>query len=216
MSYHRQGQRPNDRGFDRNDRGPDRGFDRGGDRGGHHRGGGGGGQFQKRRGIPLSELDSALTDISRRVIGCAIEVHMELGPGFPDDIYRQALLIELQKAEIKFKQNHDIIVFYDDKEIGKLTVDLLVEEKFVLGVLARPGDVHIGDRRGIMAQLRELDLDLGLIINFGERRLKDGLVRVLNMEKIRAMREDQEGDENADGAESDPHDDDEVEVTDDE
>lgn len=135
---------------------------------------------------------------------------MELGPGFPENIYRQALLIELQKAEIKYKQNHDIAVFYDDKEIGKITVDLLIEDKFVLGVLARPGDVHIGDRREVMAQLRELDLDLGLLINFGERRLKDGLVRVLNMEKIRAMREDQDGE----GGDDADHDDD-VEVTDD-
>lgn len=194
--YQDRGPRRDDRrGF--GDRGPDRGADRG--PGGDFEGGRDG--FRQRRGIPLSDLDPTLTDISRRVIGCAIEVHMELGPGFEDHIYREALLIELAKAGIKSKRGHAIPVYYDDKKIGETLADMLIEDRFILGVMARPGDVHIGDRRTIMAQLRELDLDLGLIINFGERRLKDGLVRVLNVDKLRALKDGAAGSDE-DGAEA--------------
>ncbi len=58
---------------------------------GHHSSGHG-----YRRATPLSDLDPALTDISRRVIGCAIEVHKELGPGYPRAIYCKALMDALE------------------------------------------------------------------------------------------------------------------------
>ncbi len=73
---------------------------------------------------------------------------------------------------------------YKDRAVGTIRADLFVDGKFVVEVLARPGDVSPGDRSLVRAQLRASDLMLGLIINFAERRLKDGLVRVLNIEKL--------------------------------
>ena len=57
-----------------------------------------------------------------------------------------------------------------------------------------PREIDGLDRTTLRAQLRAADLELGLIINFGERRLKDGLVRVLNPDKLNAVRDDQHGD----------------------
>ncbi|MGD9789798.1 MAG: GxxExxY protein [Phycisphaerales bacterium] len=170
----------------------------------HHRGGGGGGGGgRERRGIPLSELDSTLTDFSRRVIGAAIEVHKTLGPGFDRSVYHAALEAALKEDGLNFHANHDFNVEYKGKPVGKARTDFYVEERFIVEVLARLGDVSAQDRSSARAKLKAGNLDLGLIINFAERRLKDGLVRVLNVDKINADRgissgDDHDGDQDYD------------------
>lgn len=172
------------------DRGPDRGGDRGGDRG-------------ERRGMPLSELDPTLTDMSRRVIGCAIEVHKALGPGFDESCYVAALKMEMNKAGLKYSLNHAFNVVYQGERVGQVSSDLYVEDRFVVDLMARPGEIGSYERSALRAQLRAADLELGLIINFAERRLKDGLVRVLNPEKLNAMRGDDDMEDDDEGAEGD-------------
>lgn len=172
-------------GRGRDGRGNDRGNDRGGDR--------------QRRGTPLSELDPALTEVSRKVIGCAIEVHMDLGPGYDESVYLNALRIELDAEGVTYKPQHVFDVYFDEKVVGKTTADLWVADRFIVEVMARPGEIGSHERNALRAQLRAADVELGLIINFGERRLKDGLVRVLNPDKLNAMKG--EGGEGAEGAE---------------
>lgn len=158
-----------------------------------------------RRGTPLSDLDPALTDMSRRMIGCAIEVHKALGPGFSESCYINALKIEMNKAGLKYKLNHAFDVVYAGEKVGTAECDLYVEDRFVVDLMARPGEIGSYERSSLRAQLRAADLELGLIINFCERRLKDGLVRVLNPDKLNAMRgdedeyedDDEEGEEEA-------------------
>lgn len=138
-----------------------------------------------RRSTPLSELDPALTEISRRVIGCAIETHKELGPGYPLNIYRRALAHELKHEEISFIEDHAFSVEFDGEEIGTVTADYYIGDRFLLKVLADSQEVDGAARSELRATLRAADLELGLIINFGQRRLKDGLVRVLNPDALR-------------------------------
>ena len=166
-------------------------------RGGPGRGRGGYGQSE-RRGIPLSELDPTTTESSRKVIGCAIEVHKTLGPGFDASVYAKALRIELEGQGVKYRADHRIPVKYKDQQIGEVRADLFVEDLFLVCVSATPGPVGTPERMALRGQLKAADLDLGLIINFAERRLKDGLVRVLNIDKINFERGD-EGMEEEDG-----------------
>lgn len=158
--------------------------------GGRGQGGGrghGGGRGE-RRGIPLSELDPTLTDFSKKVIGASIDVHKALGPGYDKATYLAALGSEMKALGLNFKTGHNFDVKYKDARVGSIGCDLFVEERFLVEVLARPGDVNTSDRLGLRAKLKAANLDLGLCINFAERRLKDGLVRVLNIDKINADR----------------------------
>ena len=165
--HHRGGHdRYNDRHHDRHDRGSDR---------------------DDRRGVPLSELDPALTELSRRVIGCAIEVHKELGPGYPIEMYRKALAIELEHEEIAFKQDHPFDVEFDEEVLGQVSAEFYIGDRFIVGLMAEQVNIGGQPRNELRAVLRAADLALGLIINFGERRLKDGLVRVLNPDKLREL-----------------------------
>lgn len=162
-----------------------------------HGGGRGPGGPGPRRSTPLSELDPALTSISHKVIGLATEIHMELGPGYPESVYLEAFKIELQAAGINFRAMQPIDVYFDDHVVGRVVADLLVDEKFIVDVMAAPQEIGSHERSQLRAQLRAADLVLGLIINFAGRRLKDGLVRVLNPDKLNADREGDhdEGDE---------------------
>ncbi len=148
-----------------------------------------------RRSTPLADLDPALTEISRKVIGCAIETHKELGPGYPLEIYRAALLYELKHEEVSFEENKSYDVEFDGEVIGSVTADLYAGDRFLVKIMAENYEVGGKERTELRAILRAADLELGLIINFGQRRLKDGLVRVLNPDALRTDNEEEYEDE---------------------
>ncbi len=163
--------------------------------GGHggHRGGGRGDRGHgpghgRGRGVPLTELDPALTDVSRKLIGCAIEVHKGLGPGFDESVYQAALEYELRQAGVAFATHQKVPVKYRGQEVGFKEADLIVDNRFIVDMMASRGEIGSTERAALRALLRAADMELGLIINFAERRLKDGLVRVLNPDKLNLAR----------------------------
>ncbi len=145
--------------------------------------------MERRPTLRNEELDPELTDVSRKVIGCAIEIHTALGPGFTREAYEQALSMELAEEGVDHKTGHTFELDYKGTKIGEHRVGLYVNDRFVVIVLAEDREVSGFDRTALRAQLRAADLELGLIINFHRRRLKDGgLVRVLNPDKLEALR----------------------------
>lgn len=180
-------------GYNRGGRGGGRHGGHGGRHGGgHHQGGGHG---NRRPSVQLDELDPALTELSRRVIGCAIEVHKELGPGYPLEIYRKSLEIEFKAEEIAYKPDHAFEVEFDGEVVGSVVCDLFIGDRFLVKLMGEHMEIGTQPRSELRAQLRAADFELGLIINFGERRLKDGLVRVLNPDKLRELRGEVDEDE---------------------
>jgi len=131
--------------------------------------------------------------MSRRVIGASIEVHKALGPGYPREVYANALGNELEVEEIQVVRDRAFDVEFEDIIAGQVVADFYIGDRFLVMILARYGEVGGEERSRLRAQLRAADLELGLIINFGERRLKDGLVRVLNPDKIESLRAAQQG-----------------------
>jgi GxxExxY protein len=146
-------------------------------------------EHDRRPTLSNEELDPALTEVSRKVIGCAIEIHKALGPGFEQAVYLNALSLELKNAGVKHDVNHMFPVIYKQQQVGQHRVSLFVDGRFVVGVMADDREVSGFDRTALRAQLRAADLELGLLINFHRRRLKDGgLVRVLNPDKLDSLR----------------------------
>lgn len=144
--------------------------------------------YERRPPVPTEDLDPQLTEVSRKVIGFAIDVHKALGPGFEQPIYEKALTLELDQAGVRYRLHHPVPVRYKGQDVGTHALGLFVDDRFVVEVMAVGREIDGLDRTKLRAQLRAADLELGLIINFGERRLKDGLVRVLNPDKLNAMR----------------------------
>lgn len=154
---------------------------------------------RRRQTVRNDELDPALTEVSRSVIGCAIEIHKALGPGFDKSVYEKALSIELADAGVAHELGYSFPIHYGGQDIGSHAVSMFVDDRFVVQVMTDDREVSGFDRTVLRSQLRAADLELGLIINFSRRRLKDGgLVRVLNPDKLEAMRGDEEGYEDDD------------------
>jgi GxxExxY protein len=160
---------------------------------------------RRRPTLRNDELDPALTEVSRKVIGCAIEIHKALGPGFDEQVYERALSIELKDAGVDHDVDYRFPIHYGEQDIGEHRVSLFVDDRFVVQVMAADREVSGYDRTVLRSQLKAADVELGLIINFSRRRLKDGgLVRVLNPDKLETLRAEA-GDDHHD---DDHHDDD--------
>lgn len=116
--------------------------------------------------------------IGRRVIGCAIAVHRELGPGFKESIYVEALCLELHGREVPFEREKPITVIYKGRAIPGQRLDLLVGGALVVECKVAEAIAAIHTRQ-VTSYLRTLDLRLGFIFNFNVNVLMDdGFKRV--------------------------------------
>ena len=111
------------------------------------------------------------SDITEKIIGCAMKVHRELGSGFQEYIYQRALEIELKKASIKFIREYEMPIYYQGEKIGMRIVDFFVDEKIMveLKALTDLTDTHLAQG---LNYLEASGYEVGLLINFGARSLQ--------------------------------------------
>ena len=123
-------------------------------------------------------LSDAVEQIVRKAIGCGIEVHRVLGPGFRESIYTHAFCLELELQGMKFVREKSISVKYKSWEIPGQRVDLIVEDVVLVEIksVSRLKSIH---RRQVVSYLRSTELRVGLLMNFNSMMLKDGLQRVV-------------------------------------
>jgi len=120
-------------------------------------------------------------DISRYIIDAAIEVHRNLGgPGLLESVYEEALAWELQQRGFFIVRQLIVPIRYKGNELASpLRLDMLVNDKVVVEVKATANYNSIFESQAL-TYLRMLDKRLALVINFGEKYLKDGIKRVVN------------------------------------
>jgi len=105
-------------------------------------------------------------ELSQKIIAAAYNVHNELGYGFLEKVYKNALAIELQEAEIKSDVEVPLKVFYREKVVGDYYADMIVDEKIVVEVKA-VGKLESVHEVQLVNYLKATGLNLGLLINFG-------------------------------------------------
>ena len=124
---------------------------------------------------PVSDEDEQMVSAT---IGCAIAVHRALGPGFKEIIYHRAFRLELESRKIAFESEKRILVKYRDWLIPGQTVDLIVGKAVLVEVKAVPR-LRAFHRLQVLSYLRTTGLRVGLLLNFNEPLLKQGLQRVV-------------------------------------
>ncbi|MFP4027127.1 MAG: GxxExxY protein [Candidatus Brocadiia bacterium] len=116
-------------------------------------------------------------DLSNRVIGAAIEVHRELGPGLLESTYEQCLAHELKLNGIGFQLQHALPVQYKDVRLNcGYRIDMLVEETLILE-LKSVDEVKGIHEAQLLTYMRLAEIKTGLLINFNVKRLKNGIQR---------------------------------------
>ena len=118
-----------------------------------------------------------LNELSGRIVGAAIKVHREQGPGFKESAYESSLAIEMKKREIRFKQQPWFSIYYEKTVVGGVRLDFLIEDKIVVEIKAIEGILPI-HRAQVWSYLKVTNTSLGLLLNFNSVLMKDGIERI--------------------------------------
>jgi GxxExxY protein len=119
-------------------------------------------------------------ELTERIIGCAITVHRELGPGFLESVYQAALAHELSKAAIPFEREKGLSVQYDNVHLDVgFRCDFLVDRRVIVECKAVSALTEI-DEAQLLNYLKVTELHVGLLINFNVKMLKNGIKRMVN------------------------------------
>lgn len=105
-------------------------------------------------------------ELTEKIIGCAMKVHRYFGPGFPEVVYKRALIIELRKLGISCREEVVRDIIYEEKTIHKRRLDMLVED-VVLVELKAIKEIDNAEMNQILNYLRVFQIEVGLLLNFG-------------------------------------------------
>jgi len=121
-----------------------------------------------------------IDDVTSAIIGASIEVHRRLGPGLLESAYRVCLAYELRKRGFDVVEERPIPVVYDDVKLEcGFRADLIVNQQVVVELKAKT-TIHPVDKAQTLSHLRLIGLRIGLLINFHEAKLVDGVHRIIN------------------------------------
>jgi GxxExxY protein len=134
----------------------------------------------------LIEPDKRTDDLAHAVIGAAIEVHRQLGPGFLESVYEEALCIELADRNVSFERQKEISVIYKGHPIGRQRIGLLAGQALIveLKTVEELAEIH---KAQVISYLKSTELPLGLLINFNVPVLKSEIQRIVYTDKRTAM-----------------------------
>ena len=119
-----------------------------------------------------------LNILTEKIIGCAIEVHRNLGPGLLESIYEKALCYEFGATGLQYKNQVVIPIVYKGTSLGEHRIDLLVEDEIIVELKAvdRNDPVFVAQ---VLSYLRLAHKKLGLLINFNVPVLRNGIKRII-------------------------------------
>ena len=126
----------------------------------------------------LIEPDKRTDNLAHAVIGAAIEVHRQLGPGFLESVYEEALCVELAVRELLFERQKEINVTYKGHQIGRQRIDLLVGQALIveLNTVEDLAEIH---KAQVISYLKAIAASGRAAINFNVPVLKNGIQRVV-------------------------------------
>jgi GxxExxY protein len=119
-------------------------------------------------------------EIAREVVDAAYHIHTKLGPGLFESVYETILVHELNKRGLTAERQVPVTIEYDDITFDEgFRADLIVENKFIVELksVEKLANVH---KKQLLTYLRLTDMKLGLLINFGEELIKNGILRIVN------------------------------------
>ena len=115
--------------------------------------------------------------LTYEIIGAAIEVHKELGPGLLESLYEEALCIELHERNLEFERQKLLEISYKGHDIGTFVVDIIVENRVVVELKSVRQLAPIHEAQ-LLSYLHLTKCSIGLLLNFNVAVLKQGVKRM--------------------------------------
>jgi len=128
--------------------------------------------------MAFAALPGETEAVATNVIGAAIAVHRELGPGFLEKIYQEALCLELHANGVRFERGRPVSVRYRGVAIPGQRIDLIVAG-CVLVELKAVVRIDLAHEAKVISYLKTTNLRLGLLLNFNCRTMKEGIKRIV-------------------------------------
>jgi GxxExxY protein len=119
-------------------------------------------------------------EIATQIVDAAFKIHTKLGPGLLESVYEVALAHELKKRGLRVVRQAPIPIVYDDIKFDEgFRADLIVEDKVIVELKSVEAVLPV-HKKQVLTHLRLTNLKLGLLINFGEELIKNGISRIVN------------------------------------
>jgi len=119
----------------------------------------------------MSKVNTIYDELSYAVIGAAMVVHTELGPGFPEKVYHKALMIALDERGVPAKDEVTFMVEFHDRPVGEFRLDLLVDKALIVE-LETLEELNSKHQQQVISYLTATGRETGLLLNFGTQRLQ--------------------------------------------
>jgi len=126
----------------------------------------------------FSPLPEETERVVESAIGCGVNVHRELGPGFFEPIYHNALRIELAACGIPFESEKRVVIRYREQSVGAQRLDFVIAGEVIVEIKAVK-ELEPLHHVPLMSYLRGTGLRVGLLMNFGGLNLRSGLKRIV-------------------------------------
>ena len=107
--------------------------------------------------------------LTERIISCCFKVHSELGPGFPEKIYHNALKMVIKEDGLEYESEKEYEVHFHGKKIGKFRLDLVIKSKVIVELKAISGNFPVVFEYQLLSYLKASGIKTGLLINFGNK-----------------------------------------------
>ena len=118
--------------------------------------------------------------ISKEIVDAAYKIHTRLGPGLLESVYEVILAYELRKRRLQVERQLPVPVIWDDIQFDEgYRLDLMVEDKVIVEVKSVESVERV-HKKQLLTHLRLMDKRLGLLINFNEELIRDGISRIAN------------------------------------
>ena len=112
------------------------------------------------------------SELTGQIIGVAMKIHCEIGPGFPEKVYHQAMIVALDREGISIEREKEYNIHFEDVWIGIFRVDLVVENRVIIELKAVVGEMPKIFQTQTISYLKASGLEIGLLINFNNQSLE--------------------------------------------
>jgi len=107
--------------------------------------------------------------LTKSIIGCCLKVHREIGPGYNEKVYHNALKLLFDNEGLKYESEKEFDVFFSNKKVGSFRADLVVQDEVIVEIKSLSGNIPILFQHQLISYLKASGLHTGLLINFGNK-----------------------------------------------